>query len=62
MGLPTAEMGEAEARGEIVLYGCLPPVGEEPEFYCRDCRASQPFAAEQRPPPPVHRPARTRCG
>ena len=41
-GYPSAQMWEAEQRGEVVLGGCL--VGpESPAYECRDCRIPLPW-------------------
>ena len=43
-GYPSAEMAAAEARGEIVLGGCV--IGpESPDYECRGCGAALPWAA-----------------
>ena len=47
-GYPTEEMAELEQRGEIILGGCMPPVGEEPDFYCRGCGSALPWVAPDR--------------
>ena len=36
-GYPTAETGEAGARGEVVLGGCVIR-GDDPEWACPKCR------------------------
>lgn len=36
-GMPVVELGEAAARGEIALGGCLVPPDPRPEWQCRGC-------------------------
>jgi hypothetical protein len=43
-GYPGHELFEADARGEVVLGGCV--VGpESPDYECRDCHAPLPWVA-----------------
>ena len=43
-GYPSADMGEAERRGEIVLGGCM-VWRESPDYECRACRSALPWVA-----------------